>query len=517
MKRLSQRRTRKILLVVGLFIVALAVLANVLAVGIRSDIKSSIKRSLEDRYESVAEIRDFQVSLFPQVHAVARGIVLRYQGRTDIPPLITIDKMTLSTGLIGLLRSPKHVASVHLEGLQMRVPSRTERAASANVNFANKIAIPMVVDEMTSGEALLETLPQEKGILPHEFHIRRFVIESYGLDRPSPFHATLINFEPPGDIESEGEFGPWHPDEPGGTPLEATYRFASGDLASLRAISGTLSSTGKYGGVLDHIDVEGFTDTPNFALKDVGNSVSLKTHYFATLDGTNGNTYLKSIEVRLLHSTINVSGEISPTPGVNGRHIALKFNSQDARLEDFLLLAAKGKEPAMRGAISLEMMIDVPAGDEPLINSLSLRGRFGVAGGSLTSASAQNKLDSLSRGGQGQPKNELIQDVISDLRGRFTFGKGVVTVSSLTFSVPGAIVQLGGTYKVLADDLDLHGHLLLDVKLSKATTGAKSFFLKFADSYFKSVAGGASVPIKVTGSRHDPAFGLDLHNSANQK
>jgi hypothetical protein len=517
MKRQPHRVSRKILLIVGLVVVVLVILANVLAVGIRRDIKSSIRRSLEDRYDSVAEIQDLQVSLFPQVHAVAKGIVLRYQGRTDIPPLITIDKLTLSAGLIGLLRSPKHVGGIHLEGLQMRVPSRTENGARENVRVPNKIAIPMVVDEMTSDEALLEILPRENGSLPHDFRIRRFVVTSYGLDRPSPFHTTLINFEPPGDIESEGEFGPWHPDEPGGTPLEAKFLFASGDLGSFRAISGILSSTGKYGGTLDHIDVDGYTETPNFALKDVGNPVSLKTHYFATLDGANGDTHLKSIEVHLLHSALNASGEISATPGVKGRHIALKINSQDARLEDFLFLAAKGREPAMRGVVSVELMIDIPAGEEPLINSLSLHGLFGVAGASLTSASAQNKLDSLSRGGQGQPNNGDIQNVISNLRGRFAFDKGLVTVSSLTFGVPGAIVQLSGTYKVLADNLDLHGHLLLDVKLSKATTGAKSFFLKFADSYFKGAAGGASVPIKVTGSRHNPAFGLDLHNSANQK
>lgn len=517
MKRQSHRSSRKIVLIVGLVVTVLIILANVLAVGIRRELRRSIKASLEDRYDGTAEFQDLQISVFPQVHVVARGIVLRYQGRADISPLITIDKLTLSAGLIGLLRSPKHVAGIHLEGLQMRVPSRTERAARENAQVPNKIAIPMVIDEMTSDEALLEILPREKGNIPHAFHIRRFFITSFGLDRPSPFHATLINSEPPGDIESEGEFGPWHPDEPGGTPLDGKYTFASGDLGSFRAISGTLSSTGKYGGGLDHIDVDGYTDTPNFALKDVGNPVSLKTHYVATLDGTNGNTYLKSIEARLLHSTINVSGEITGTPGVKGRHITLKISSQDARLEEFLFLAAKGREPAMRGVVNVELMIDVPAGDEPLVNSLSLRGQFGVAGGSLSSASARNKVDSLSRGGQGQPNNALIQDVMSDLRGRFTFGKGLVTVTSLTFSVPGAIVQLSGTYKVLADNLDLHGHLLLDVKLSKTTTGAKSFFLKFADSYFKGIAGGASVPIKVTGSRHNPAFGLDLHNSANQK
>jgi hypothetical protein len=59
-------------------------------------------------------------------------------------------------------------------------------------------------------------------------------------------------------------------------------------------------------------------------------------------------------------------------------------------------------------------------------------------------------------------------------------------------------------------NLDFHGHLLLQAKLSQTMTGAKSVLLKAADPFFKGKNGGSSVPIKITGTREQPQYGLDL-------
>jgi hypothetical protein len=509
--------SRKIILIAGVVAIVAIIAANVLAIGLRNHIKRGIETILHDRFESDVEIQNLQVSVFPRIHALAQGIVLRHKGRTDVPPLIAIEKLTLTANITGLLRSPKHIASVHLDGLQIHIPPRDQGAPRARVEPARKITMPVVIDELTSDDALLETLPNEKGKLPRDFAIHRLTMISFGFDRPAPFHATLTNPMPIGEIDSEGQFGPWQPDEPGDTPTAATFRYSSADLGSLNTLSGILSSTGKYSGVLDHLDVEGDTDTPDFALKAVGNPVPLATHYVAVVDGTNGNTYLTLVEARLQNSAFTTSGEITGIPGVKGRHVTLVADSQDARLEDFLRLAAKGSEPPMRGAIGLHVKIDIPAGEGPIINRLSLKGHFGVAGAKITAPGVQDKIDSLSRGAQGQPKNQEIQDVISNVRGQFVLRKGTVTFSNLTFGVPGATVRLKGSYNLHTDELDFHGHLLIEVKLSKTVTGARSVFLKFVDSFFKKNGGGSSVPIKITGTRTNPSFGLDLHKSDARK
>jgi hypothetical protein len=71
-------------------------------------------------------------------------------------------------------------------------------------------------------------------------------------------------------------------------------------------------------------------------------------------------------------------------------------------------------------------------------------------------------------------------------------------------------VQLAGTYGLRDEKLDFHGTLRLQAKLSQVTTGFKSLLLKPFDSYFRR-NGMTVLPIKVTGTREQPSFGLDFH------
>ena len=50
----------------------------------------------------------------------------------------------------------------------------------------------------------------------------------------------------------------------------------------------------------------------------------------------------------------------------------------------------------------------------------------------------------------------------------------------------------------------------MQAKISRTTTGVKSFLLKFADPIFSKGGKGAVVPIKITGSVKSPHYGLDL-------
>jgi len=76
--------------------------------------------------------------------------------------------------------------------------------------------------------------------------------------------------------------------------------------------------------------------------------------------------------------------------------------------------------------------------------------------------------------------------------------------------VPGAAVLLTGTYGLRTGKLDFRGELRMHATLSQATTGVKSFFLKALDPFFKKQHAGAVIPIKITGTRNSPSFGLDL-------
>ena len=472
-------------------------------------IRRQIIAGLEERLESRVEFEDTQVEVFPRVQVSIESVVLRHRGRTDIPPLMTMKRLTLTAGALDLLRTPRRLASAHIKGLQIRTPPKDQSPSPETTGEARKLPA-ILIDEVTADDALLQTLPRDPRKLPREFKIHRVVVRSFGFDRAASFHARLTNPTPVGEIDSEGQFGPWNADEPGDTPVSGTFRFSHADFATLRGITGILSSEGKYSGVLNRLDVVGHTQTPDFALAAIGNAMPLTTDYVAVVDGTNGNTYLTSVEARLGESTILASGKVVGIPGIKGRHIFIEANSRAGRIEDMLRLTVKGKQPPMQGIVNLAATIELPPGQADILDRLMVSGRFGVAGGRFTSPGVQEKVDSLSRRGRGQPKNESIQNVISNLRGHVAVRGGTVTFSSLAFDVPGAAVQLRGSYNLQSEEMNFHGQLLLDGKVSETTTGAKAFFLKLVDPFFTKDGGGASLPIQITGERTDLNIGLDL-------
>ena len=88
---------------------------------------------------------------------------------------------------------------------------------------------------------------------------------------------------------------------------------------------------------------------------------------------------------------------------------------------------------------------------------------------------------------------------------------GVVSLSDLTFRMAGASVFLEGDYSIGSKELDFRGTLRMDAKVSETVTGAKAFFLKIIDPFFKKKGGqGSQIPIKIGGTVDDPRFGLAL-------
>jgi len=58
--------------------------------------------------------------------------------------------------------------------------------------------------------------------------------------------------------------------------------------------------------------------------------------------------------------------------------------------------------------------------------------------------------------------------------------------------------------------MDFHGTLRMQAKLSQTMTGFKSLLLKAVDPFFSKDGAGAVLPIKITGTRQNPSFGLEL-------
>jgi hypothetical protein len=280
-------------------------------------------------------------------------------------------------------------------------------------------------------------------------------------------------------------------------------------LGVFHGISGHLSSEGKFGGVLNDIDVAGETTTPDFSLSIAGHPLLLKTNFEATVDGTNGDTLLHPVIAQFLNTTLVCNGGVVKAFHHPGREIVLDVKADHARLEDLMRLAAKADTPPMTGEVRLTTKLDLPPGKGDIADRLLLDGTFGIGTAQFANADTRQKLESLSRRGLGKPNDEDAGSAVSSLQGSFMLRDGQITFHDLTFGVTGATVELSGTYGLHDEKLDFHGTLRLHAKLSQTTSGVKSFLLKPFDPFFRK-NGMTVLPIKVTGTRAQPSFGLEF-------
>jgi hypothetical protein len=464
--------------------------------------------ALEDRYRSRIELKDFHAVLFPRPSAVAEGLEFRQGGRTDVPPFITIQKLTVEAGFLGLLESPRKIDRVRVEGLQIHVPPRRHEG-QPKVQDSGSKSSRFVVREFIADGTALELLPKDPAKKSKLFVIGKLNMHSIGLDRALTFTSTLTNPTPPGEIHSKGEFGPWQRDDPGSTPVSGSYTFQNANLGVFKGIAGVLSSTGKYKGELDRIDVEGDTDTPDFALTSGGHPVDLRTHFHSIVDGTNGDTLLEPVDARFLHSRVLARGGVTNTPGVEGKTVSLDLDVTQARVEDMLLLAVKSQSAPLTGGVSFKGKLIIPPGKREVLDKMNLSASFSILSARFANLDVQQKIRELSQRARGQTEANDAEKIASNMKGRFVLKNGVASFSQLSFGVPGAVIQLTGTYGLRSEQLNFVGAVRLDAKLSEMTTGLKSKLLKVVDPFFRK-DGATVIPIKIEGTRSSPSFGLNI-------
>ena len=504
----------------------------VAAVPLSSDsLRQRIVKTLSDKLDSEVELGDLHLRVFPRLRIEGADLRIRRRGMDDYPPLIAIKSFHVDATLIGLWR--KHVEHVRLDGLDINIAPSQVRKRQKQLEVgrqkseaeAHKSAPSLedlkndpledggvVIDRTDTVDARLIILPFERDKQPKVWAIHTLHMRDLGSLQPWPFKATLTNGVPPGEIDVTGKFGPWHRDEPGDTPLEGGFNFAQADLGVFKGISGTLSSHGYFGGTLAELDANGETDTPDFTVKIGGHPFPLHVKYQALIDGTNGDTRLKVIDAWFLNSYLHATGAVLDAPkGQPGRTVTLDVAMDQSRIEDIMKMAVKTASPPMVGALKLTTKFLLPPGERDVADRLRLDGRFWIAKARFTNYDVQGKIEELSKRGRGKTGEPVKDRVASDFQGRFKLADGRLALPEVTFAVPGARVELAGAYALTAETLDFKGQLLLDAKISQTTTGVKSLLLKVVDPLFKQKDGtGSAIPIKISGSRNAPDFGLDV-------
>jgi hypothetical protein len=502
---------------ITLLFVAGITVVGVLIFNARPILRTRVIETLSARFKSKVELDAFDVSLVKGFQVSGEG--LRLFGDTDpnnhepgVQPLIGVTEFLFRIGIQDFLRSPMHVKTVYVKGLQLNLPPREQRAQMKNIG-PDGAKIKILVDSFVCDDAKLIINTLRPGKLPLEFDIKSLRMTSIGPDSPMHFDADLINPKPVGNVLSSGSFGPWQADSPRDTPVSGTYSFNNADLGTIKGIGGILSSTGEYRGTLDNIVVEGKTDTPDFRIATGGRMVPLHTEFHAIVDGTSGDTYLQPVKAKILTTWLMANGSVVQTKDPKGHRVTLNVVIENGKIEDLLKLAVRTDPPIMTGLVRLKTKFDLPPGDRDVPNRLKLAGTFHVSAAHFPNEKLQGKIDALSMRSQGKPKlarDNIPDNAPSDLKGKFGLDNGVISFSQLEFRVPGTQVNLTGTYSLDGNQIDFHGKARLDAKLSHMVTGWKSILLKPADPFFSKNGAGTELPVKVTGTKSEPHFGSDF-------
>ncbi len=393
------RRNKRILLIA--VVSALAVVSAIAIVLVyrwqQPRIRERIIAILSENLDSNVELGDVDVSLGLIVRVTAHGLVLRHREHPEAAPLIAVDRFSAEVPITALLHKPIHVASISLVGLHITIPPRhhddhddadkddADKGEQLQLPERSRLSgklgrpTPVIVDRLTSDDAVLEIGVRKPGRPPRIFQIHRVLLTAAAFDRPTQFHAELTNPIPSGLIVADGTFGPWQPYEPALTKVAGSYIFNNADLSTIDGIGGHLDSTGQFTGRLEQISVKGETRTPDFTLDIGGEPLPLNTTFTAIVDGTNGDTVLDAVSATLGHTPIQARGGVVHMGTEKDRTVELDARIDNGRLEDILRLALKDEPPAMFGGLHLETHLELPPGKGKVPLRLKLNGHFRVA------------------------------------------------------------------------------------------------------------------------------------------
>ena len=517
-----------------------ALIVDVIAHRAEPFVRAELVQALSDRFHARVELDSFHLSIGNTLRGEwgvwGEGKGLRIwppaeiegvhvpQPKPPMQPLIRLDEFHFHGPLHYQSGQPVHITQVRLKGLDIHFPpqSHMQKAAQSQQPGApaNPWAARFIIDAVDCTEARFTLETDKPNKLPLEFIINRFRVKGVRSGEPLIFDAEVENPKPPGQVHTTGAFGPWIVSDPGNSPLRGDYTFQHADLSVFKGIAGMLSSSGHYMGTLRDLAVNGQTDTPDFQLSRFGHTMVLHTNFDARVDGTNGDTWLNAVNATMDGSHFTAKGQVVRVlrTGSDGRlhsighDIALTVNVDRARIEDFLRLATDAPVPILDGNIQVNAQLHIPPGTAPVHERIGLKGRFLLDDAEFTSLPVQKRIRELSLRGLGRAselKSAEDEKVKSHVEGDFDLNGGVLTLPSVTYTVPGADIHLHGTYRTNGETLDFTGTAKMQATVSKMIGGWKGFLLKPADRFFKKDGAGTEIPIYIAGTRDKPQFGYN--------
>jgi hypothetical protein len=270
-------------------------------------------------------------------------------------------------------------------------------------------------------------------------------------------------------------------------------------------------------------------DIPDFKVRRAARSAPIESRFHSFVNALNGDVRLEHVDTAVVKTNVLVRGAVEGFPGRRGKVTALDLNVGNGRIQDILRLFIKEPRSPIVGIISFRAHVTIPPEGRPFEQEVVLVGDFGIDEGRFTKIETRKKVESLSERAQGKKTGDKEKSkgddeeedgdedgdssrVISGLKGHVVLKDGVATLTNISFSAPGAVAYMHGTFNLLNERIDFHGVLKTDAEFSKVGGGGgiKSIFLKPFDAIFKKKPKGAEIPAKLTGTYSHPQAGLEI-------
>ena len=477
--------------------------------------RQRVTDALQDDFQGTVTFSHFHSTIFPHPGCVAEGATLVHpDAPAGSPPFAFAQKLVVRAHYLDFLLRPAYIAHIEVQGLQIHIPPRGSMPAAAK----NQNPSSTSVGEVIANNAVLEIA--RKTAAPLRFEIHSLTLHTLSRKDGFSYDVAFLNALPPGEIESRGHFGPWNSANPGQTPVYGTYKFEHAYLGIFGGVNGVLTSHDNFRGTLDQIETHGSVEVPDFKVRRAERSASLKSRFDSFVNGLNGDVRLEHVETLIEKTNLLAQGSIKEIPGPGRKLTSLDLNVSNGRIQDLLRLFIKEPHSPIIGNISFRAHATVPPEGRPFEQEVVLVGDFGLDDGQFTKAKTQKKVDALSERALGKKVDGKEKDVddeedssraIADLKGHVELRNGVATLTNISFSVPGAVAYMHGTFNLLNEKIDFHGVLKTDAEFSKVGGGGiKSIFLKPFDAIFKKKPKGAEIPVKMTGTYSHPQPGVEI-------
>ena len=502
-------------LAIGLLLCIVAtVLAHRIAPMVRSRLTLVLSRQLQSPVAIGTVQTHFNGDFTVDVDGLSAQSILRGIPGDPSHPMLRIAHVSLRMGLLQALLGHTDIGHAAARGILVDLPPQSTTPPAANPPDSIHLGSLTLDDVHVTFNTADPTRAPLRFDIPHA--------TLTGLDRPGPFSfdATVDNGAPIGLVETRGTMGPWNTADPRATPLQGTFSFANRSVGSVPGLRGNLSMQADYHGTLALLQTTGTTHDPAFGLDISAHTFDLHTTFNMQIDAVQGIVHLASIDAHFAQTHFLVDGTVTRGLSPAGYRLDLALTVPQARIEDALALGVKTQPSLLRGALTMQGHLLMPAGPTSVSRKLVLRnGRFHLAATQFGNPAVQRDVDAMDERARGRPDDASASASATSAaaEGDVSLRNATLRLTTVRVACPATQLALAGTYALANGTFAMSGTLHTAAKASQMQSGVKGLLTRPFNGMFSHGRPGATLPVYIAGSGNTPTFHIGIPGGKQMK